>query len=468
MKKVLATVLALVMALALCSVSWATEPASVNSAETLKTAINAATADNNTITLTGDVALSESVIINKSGVDLVIDLGGKTISGSSQLFDIYSPVTFKNGTINVTYNGSESICVMWLNGGAKLVLENDVTVNAAKSAGATGSVFAVGFWNDCNGAELTINGKITGDNGATINGNITTNTNKVAVNGTIEVTGHALYLAGNGITDINNGACVKGDAGIEIRAGVLNINGGTVESTGTYSAPIANGNGTTASGAALIVAEHTTNQGITVNVNSGNIKAASAGKAIAVSDPQSTGGNDVKLNVAGGNVVGGIQVEESIETAKPVAVTGGTFSSRDVSDYTADNTPFAFTFNENEGEYYVGEETIQNAAKNLSAGQQLVISKGNVTLRDVPAGVTVIPSAGTVVVNGKDISGNQYRDGYTVPQSSGYYYYQPTTDTKADDTKGSPKTFDAGVGIYAVTAVLSVTGMAWTAKKRGN
>lgn len=42
----------------------------------------------------------------------------------------------------------------------------------------------------------------------------------------------------------------------------------------------------------------------------------------------------------------------------------------------------------------------------------------------------------------------------------------PTTDTKADETKGSPKTFDAGVGIYAVTAVLSVTGVAWTAKKR--
>ena len=47
-----------------------------------------------------------------------------------------------------------------------------------------------------------------------------------------------------------------------------------------------------------------------------------------------------------------------------------------------------------------------------------------------------------------------------------HYYYHPTTDTKADETKGSPKTFDAGVGIYAVTAVLSVTGMAWTAKKR--
>ena len=32
--------------------------------------------------------------------------------------------------------------------------------------------------------------------------------------------------------------------------------------------------------------------------------------------------------------------------------------------------------------------------------------------------------------------------------------------------KTSPKTFDAGIGIYAVTAVLSVTGMSWTAKKR--
>ena len=47
-----------------------------------------------------------------------------------------------------------------------------------------------------------------------------------------------------------------------------------------------------------------------------------------------------------------------------------------------------------------------------------------------------------------------------------YYNSTTTTDTKKDETKGSPKTFDAGVGIYAVTAVLSVTGMAWTAKKR--
>ena len=55
----------------------------------------------------------------------------------------------------------------------------------------------------------------------------------------------------------------------------------------------------------------------------------------------------------------------------------------------------------------------------------------------------------------------------TVKAAPRYYYNSTTTTgTKADGAKGSPKTFDAGVGIYAVTAVLSVTGMAWTAKKR--
>ena len=49
--------------------------------------------------------------------------------------------------------------------------------------------------------------------------------------------------------------------------------------------------------------------------------------------------------------------------------------------------------------------------------------------------------------------------------SNNYYYYSPSTTT-TDTTKGSPKTFDAGIGVYAVTAVLSLSGMAWTAKKR--
>ncbi len=59
----------------------------------------------------------------------------------------------------------------------------------------------------------------------------------------------------------------------------------------------------------------------------------------------------------------------------------------------------------------------------------------------------------------------------TVPVSSstGRHYSAVLANKAADTTteaKSSPKTFDAGVGIYAVSAVLSVTGMAWVGRKK--
>ena len=53
-----------------------------------------------------------------------------------------------------------------------------------------------------------------------------------------------------------------------------------------------------------------------------------------------------------------------------------------------------------------------------------------------------------------------------VPSSGGYYYYQPTTDTKTDDAKGSPKTADPGVALYAALSLLSLTGLTCITKKR--
>lgn len=50
------------------------------------------------------------------------------------------------------------------------------------------------------------------------------------------------------------------------------------------------------------------------------------------------------------------------------------------------------------------------------------------------------------------------------------YYYNSGTTTDTDNgdenKKGSPKTFDPGVGIYAVSAALSLTGTAWIGRKR--
>lgn len=55
------------------------------------------------------------------------------------------------------------------------------------------------------------------------------------------------------------------------------------------------------------------------------------------------------------------------------------------------------------------------------------------------------------------------------PKLPRYYYNSATTatkDTTKKDTTKSPGTFDPGVGVYALTAVLSVTGMAWVGRKK--
>ena len=152
-----------------------------------------------------------------------------------------------------------------------------------------------------------------------------------------------------------------------------------------------------------------------------------------------------------------------------ITVNGGEFPQIDPSnckaegegtDFVAAGVAVATVTDGNDTSYAVGSAVIAAAANN---GKSVTVTKtGPVTGVDAGKSIAVAEGVTGVTVNGVPVTG----DSYTVP--SRYYYYHPTTDTKADDTKGSPKTFDAGVGIYAVTAVLSVTDMAWTAKKRGN
>ena len=148
-----------------------------------------------------------------------------------------------------------------------------------------------------------------------------------------------------------------------------------------------------------------------------------------------------------------------------ITVNGGEFPQIDPSNCKAEGEGTNFVAADvavaivgSEG-YAVGSAVIAAAANN---GKSVTVTKtGPITGVDAGKSIAVAEGVTGVTVNGVPVTG----DSYTVPSR---YYYQPTTDTKTTDTKGSPKTFDAGVGIYAVTAVLSVTGMAWAAKKRGN
>ena len=195
-----------------------------------------------------------------------------------------------------------------------------------------------------------------------------------------------------------------------------------------------------------------TYNGTTVNVNTtGKI----TGKLVYEFDEDMTGNdaateNKAVLKIDNGNFeITDIQklfsgeINDELKEAK-ITVTGGTFS-RDVSTYTADGTPVAFK--NDTDTFYVGAETIRNAANNLPAGQQLRVVQG------------------TVAINGIEYSAGG-NDTYTKPSTGGYYYYQPTTDTKANDTKGSPKTFDAGIALYVGMALTSAAGVAFVGKKR--
>ena len=100
-------------------------------------------------------------------------------------------------------------------------------------------------------------------------------------------------------------------------------------------------------------------------------------------------------------------------------------------------------------------------------GKDAATAVANESARPSKIGVT----GGTFSVDVTDYMADGYKmvpngDGTYTVKKIVHYYYHPTTDTKVDETKGSPKTFDAGVGLYAVTAMLSVTGMAWVGKKR--
>ena len=445
MKKVLATILALVMAIGLCSVSWAAEPTSVNSAEELKTAI----VTGGEIILSGSFEVSEPLSVSTV---VTINLNNQTITGKNgeygrRVFNVVAGGSLTltgSGTIttagnnDTTFPDNSSVIRVGdnTNGAAcGLVVGKDVKINAPASYG-------IAVFGKNTKQTLEVSGTVTAKEASAISGNGSAGftATEITINDGATITSEnnvAVYHPQAGTLTVK-AATITGRGGIEIKSGTANVNvaGANIKATGNVD-HTGNNDGTSSRGYAIAVVE-----------NPGYIGAPSA-------------------VIQNGDFVGAMGIlkdgEVSAEEKKgSLAISAGSFTV-DVSDYVTENTPVAF----NEGTYYVGAGTIQNVASNLSAGQRLTIKEGNVRLMDVPAGVTVIPDEGTeVFVNGKNISDSQYRDGYTVPQSSGYYYYQPTTDTKTTDTKGSPKTFDAGIALYVGMALTSAAGVAFVGKKR--
>ena len=343
-----------------------------------------------------------------------------------------------------------------------------------------------------------------GHSGIETNGNNTNDTVKL-VNSELNVpNGFGIYFPSSGKLAIENSTINAKTMGVQVCAGSLEITGDSAINVTGDPVPKTENDGAIQDGAAISIVNRTGYKGLgKIEVTGGTFKANGTNAAIKA------------YNWANNT--------EAEFTAKDnVAVTGGTFSSQVPSEYVAadkrvrvDNAN-SYTIVTNgsiTSGTYTEEPTVApgyKAVKNddntwrverTSSGGYYyyygpsitaVLNGTNKSATDYPGGDYGLVFRSTaafstfqgVQVDGKTLAKSNYtaEEGSTVVYLKAAYLktlaagkhtitiLSTAGNTSMDFTIGgkssSPKTFDAGVGIYAVTAVLSVTGMAWTAKKR--
>mgnify|MGYP004501495743 CR=1 FL=1 len=264
----------------------------VKDATGLKTAVAAG----GKISLANDVALDKVLYITK---EVTIDLSGHKISEGT--------------TWEEDANGDALICVK--RGGILTINDSSVektgAVDGSKRMVAIKMTEFIKTDKNATGADakLYVNGgSITGTDYA-ISGNGNRNGTYIEITGgTFTSTeGTAIYLPQKGVTKITNGIFIGKDSAIEIRSGSLEISGGRFESKAESFTVTGNGDGTTTSGAAIAIAQHTTKQAIDVKITGGTFIGP---RAINESNPQANTSPNVVVDIQGGTFNGMIAITE--------------------------------------------------------------------------------------------------------------------------------------------------------------
>lgn len=311
--------------------------------KTLAAAV-AAVQDDETITLLDTVTLSADLAIN-NGRTFTIDLNGKTLGGADLFINGSAFVTATNGAISgdvwlKTTNEDTPYNSFTLAEDAKIVTNGYGIVVTQIEKGANNYGSTVNIQGSVTGKESTlwVLGNITTDL-QTAKNPVTVNVGPKAKLINNDQTKTALQMAGACVVTIADGAQVTGGTAIEVRAGNLTVNGGTITGTGIPTTVQPNGDGTSTTGAGIGIAQHTTNQPINVTVSNGKISGYTA---FFESNPQKndeTAQAGITLNITGGNfaATNGGKNAVSSESGKTGFISGGTFTDLSALGYLADD-----------------------------------------------------------------------------------------------------------------------------------
>ena len=400
MKKFLSIALALLMVCVML-------PVVALAADTLPDAVD------NVVTMVEDTTLATAKTYT---TDTIIDLGGKTLTGTIQVAN-GANVTIKNGKMI----GGQAINVFGTTSGDKttLTVESDVEISAANGYGVC--IFGESNSTSKTGASVVnLNGcKITAEAGIFVSGNLQNeNGNIININGaTIEsVPEIAVVVNGKATVNVNN-STLKGDTAIYLKAGTVTLNNSKVIGTGAAATPVANGNGANATGDAIVLDSKMGYAGeMVLNIGTGNTIASTNGYALQVANTDVTVGTYVaELNITGSTLTG---KTDAVKLSKQFVTAVATENSGVTATVTGG------TFNGNTDEI----------EKFIPAGSDLVIKDGKVQPRTI-----------TIIVPGDTT---------------------PTETPKTDDQKNPSTGANDFVGLAAAAAVVALLGSAVVLRKK--
>lgn len=321
------------------------------------------TAKDGIITLDKDVVLSKPADIEK---DTVLNLGNFSITASEDWSGGDYLIGVKRGATLTINGGSEGSIDAGGNSAiycaVKLTLtdENEDTYAASlivNGGSLTGYYYGIAGNGNRHNTVITING-----------GNIT---------GT---KGTGIYHPQYGEMTIKGGNITGLNTAVEIRSGELTISGGNFTSTASTYSETPNGDGTTVSGAAIAVSQHTTQKNISVTITGGTFTGPRAFSETKVQNQDST--KNVTVKISDGTFDGEVYSDDCTGF-----ITGGRFTDTNNEGFEAYLAP-GLEIGEN-GKVEISDDAVAKVGDTVFTNLQEAINAAEVgdeveLLNDVP------------------------------------------------------------------------------------